>query len=88
MLLIFFVYPIWDSIKKMKGIQISLVGINAVAGGMVAGMAFLLLQMNGFSGLNIATTIVAAALVLWGKISTPIIVLATLAAGMLMPVIN
>ena len=87
-LLIFFVYPIWESLKTIKGIQISLLGINAVAGGMVAGMAFLLLQMNGFTAMNIAVTLVAATLVLWGKIPTPFIVLATLAAGMLMPIIN
>ena len=87
-LLIFFVYPIWDSIKKIKGIQISLQGINAVAGGMVAGMAFLLLQMNGFTALNLLVTLVAAALVVWGKIPTPIIVLATLVAGFLMPIIS
>jgi len=87
-LLIFFVYPIWESLKTIKGIQISLLGINAVAGGMVAGMAFLLLKMNGFTVLNITVTLIAAALVLWGKIPTPIIVLATLAAGILMPIIS
>jgi chromate transporter len=87
-LLIFFVYPIWESLKTIKGIRISLLGINAVAGGMVAGMAFLLLQMNGFSPLNITVTALAAILVLWGKIPTPIIVSATLAAGILLPIIN
>jgi chromate transporter len=84
-LLIFFVFPIWESLKTIKGIQISLQGINAVAGGMVAGMAFLLLRMNGISALNIIATLIAATLVLWGKIPTPIIVLATLAAGILLP---
>jgi len=87
-LLIFFVYPIWETLKKMKGIRISLMGVSAVAGGMVAGMAFLLLRMNGFSTLNILITIMAAILVFWGKIPTPIIILATLVAGLLMPVIS
>lgn len=87
-LLIFFVYPIWESLKTIKGIQISLLGINAAAGGMVAGMSLVLLQMNGFTVSNITVTIFAAALVLWGKIPTPIIVLATLAAGILMPIMK
>ncbi len=88
MLLIFFIYPIWDGIKKIKGIQISLLGINAVAGGMVAGMALVLLQMNGLSVPNILVSLIAAILVLWGKIPTPIIVLVSLAGGILMPIIN
>lgn len=85
MLLIFFVYPIWESLKKIKGIRISLQGINAVAGGMVAGMSFVLMQMNGFYISNIIFTIVTAMLVLWGKIPTPVIVILTLAAGLLIP---
>lgn len=87
-LLIFFVYPIWESIKTIKGIRISLTGVNAVAGGMVAGIAFLLLGMNGFSPLNITATLITAALVFWGKIPTPIIVLVALAAGILMPILS
>lgn len=88
MLLIFFVYPIWESLKQVKGIRISLLGINAVAAGMVAGMSLVLLQMNGFTVPNISFTIVVAALVLWGKIPTPIIVLATLATGILLPILT
>lgn len=87
-LLIFFVYPIWESLKTIKGIQISLLGINAAAGGMVAGMSLVLLQMNGFTVSNITVTIFAAVLVLWGKIPTPIIVLATLVAGILIPIMK
>jgi len=88
MLLIFFVYPIWESVKKVKGIQISLTGINAAAGGMLAGMCFVLLRMNGFSPQNITFTLVTAALMLWGKIPTPLIVVATLAFGVLLPMAN
>lgn len=87
-LLIFFVYPIWESIKTIKGFRISLMGVNAVAGGMVAGIAFLLLRMNGFSLLNLTVTILTTALVLWGKIPTPIIVLVALVAGIGMSVMS
>jgi len=83
MLLIFFVYPLWERMKKMKGIGISLQGVTAVAGGMVAGMCFVLLRMNGLSLLNIIFTLAVAALLWWGKIPTPIIVLLTLLIGVL-----
>lgn len=87
-LLIFFVYPIWESLKKIKGIKISLQGISSVAGGMVAGMFFVLLRMNGFTISNVVFTVVAAAMVLWGKIPTPVLVVVTLAFGLLLTVID
>jgi len=88
LLLIYFVYPIWENLKTIKGIRISLLGINAVAGGMVGGMGLYLLGMNGLHASNILVTIIAAALVLWGKIPTPIIVFATLALGLVVPLIS
>lgn len=85
LLLIFFVYPIWENIKQIKGIQVSLLGVNAVAGGMVAGMGIVLFQMNGLSMVNIMVTFITAALAFWGKIPTPVIVVITLLAGLLLP---
>ena len=87
-LLIFFVYPIWESLKQMKGIRISMLGISAVAGGLVAGMCLVLLQLNGWTVWNLGATAIAALLVLWGRIPTPIIVAATLALGYFLPLGN
>lgn len=82
LLLIFFVYPIWEGLKTMKGIQVSMLGINAVAGGMVAGMGLYLLALNGLNPLNIFVTLLTGALLLWGKLPTPILVLLTLGFGL------
>jgi chromate transporter len=85
-LLIFFVYPIWENLKQVKGIRISMLGISAVAGGLVAGMCLVLLQLNGWTAWNLGATAIAALLVLWGRIPTPIIVAGTLALGYFLPV--
>jgi chromate transporter len=82
-LLIFFVYPLWEQMKQIRGIGISIQGVTAVAGGMVAGMCFVLLKMNGFSLPNIFFTLAVAALLWWGKVPTPMIVLLTLLIGVL-----
>lgn len=42
LLLIFFIYPAWEDIKKIKAIKVSLRGINAIAGGMITAAAIVL----------------------------------------------
>lgn len=44
LLLIFFVYPIWENLKKIKAVKISLTGINAIAGGLITTSAVVLMQ--------------------------------------------
>lgn len=84
LLLIFFIYPIWESIKQINGIQVALLGVNAVAGGMVAGMGIVLFQMNGLSVTNILVTLLTAALAFWGRMPVPMIVFITLLTGLLL----
>ncbi len=43
-LLIYFIYPIWENLKKIKGIKVSLNGITAVAGGLITVAAIVLMQ--------------------------------------------
>lgn len=84
LLLIFFVYPIWEKLKCIKGIKVSLKGINAVAGGMITASAFILMQKSGLSPLNLSVTM-ATALILWyKKLPAPAIVLIALALGFIM----
>src|SRR5690606_29992004 len=52
-LLIFFIYPAWEELKKMRGIRNALAGINAAATGLIAAAAILLMQPLGFNGVNI-----------------------------------
>jgi chromate transporter len=81
LLLIYFVYPIWESLKRIKGIKVSLKGITAVAGGLIAVAAIILMQKSGFVYDNVIVMIITVALLLTKKIPAPLIVVAVLAAG-------
>ena len=80
-LLIYFVYPVWESVKKVRAVKVSLRGINAVAGGMIAVAAVILAQANGFGMANLVMTALTAAVLATRKVPAPVIVLLALAAG-------
>lgn len=82
-LLIFFVTPIWESLKQYPFIQRSLEGVNAVAAGMVAAAAFLLMQSIGFDFLNIGVAIGTFLLLMFTRIPSPAIVVFCLLLGFL-----
>jgi len=84
LLLIFFVYPIWENLKKIKAIKISLTGINAIAGGLITTSALVLMQKSGFAFDNLAVTAITVALLLTKKLPAPLIVVASLVAGFLL----
>lgn len=81
LLLIYFIYPIWENLKKIRGIKISLKGITAVAGGLITVSAIILMQKSGFRIDNIIVMLITIVLLFTKKIPAPLIVLATLAAG-------
>ena len=83
LLLIYFIYPIWERLKKIKGIIISLKGITAVAGGLIAAAAIILMQKSGFELGNIIVMLLTTACLFTKKIPAPLIVLVVLAAGYL-----
>ena len=80
-LLIYFVYPIWENLKKIRGIKISLRGITAVASGLITVAAVILMQKSGFNWDNLLVMLLTVILLLTKKIPAPLIVLATLVAG-------
>lgn len=80
-LLIYFIYPIWESLKRVKGIKISLRGITAVASGLIATSAVVLMQKNGFAVENILATAVTVLLLFTRKVPAPLIVVFAIAAG-------
>jgi len=82
-LLIFFVYPVWEQVKAIKAVTISLKGINAVAGGMIAAAAVILLKAGGIQPLTLTVAGVTAVLLALRRIPAPLIVLGALAAGWL-----
>ena len=83
LLLIYFIYPIWEKLKGIKGIKVSLKGITAVAGGLIAVAALILMQRSGFVIDNLIITVMTVLLLLTKKIPAPIIVLITIGVGFL-----
>ncbi|TVQ39465.1 MAG: chromate efflux transporter [Spirochaetaceae bacterium] len=84
LLLIYFVYPVWENLKQIRAIRIALRGIGAVAGGLIAVAAVILAQASGFQLDNLVVTAAAVGLLAWRKIPAPLIVAAALAAGFLL----
>lgn len=81
LLLIYFIYPIWENLKKIKGIKISLKGITAVAGGLITVSAIILMQKSGFLIDNLIVMLITVVLLMTKKIPAPLIVVAALGAG-------
>lgn len=81
LLLIYFIYPIWENLKEIKGIKVSLKGINAVAGGLIAVAAVILMQKSGLVIDNIIVTLITMGLLISKKIPAPIIVVLSIVAG-------
>jgi len=86
-LLIFFVYPVWENLKQMRGIKVSLRGVNAVAAGFIAAAAVTLMQKSGFAWDNLIVTAISILTLYSKKIPAPILVLLTLVAGFFIPVL-
>lgn len=83
LLLIYFIYPIWENLKSIRGIRVSLKGVNAVAGGLIAASALSLMQKNGFAIDNILVVIFTSVLLFTKKLPAPLIVIIVLALGFL-----
>lgn len=81
LLLIYFIYPIWESLKQIKAIKISLKGINAVAAGLISVAAIVLMQKSGLSLDNLFVTIITVVLLFTKKVPAPILVLGSLFLG-------
>ena len=84
LLLIFFIYPVWEKLRQIKGIKVALGGITAVAGGLIASAAVVLMQRSGFQPDNFLILIITALLLLSQKIPAPLIVLMVLGAGVIL----
>lgn len=82
-LLIYFVYPVWEQFKKITAIKVSIKGITSSAAGHILASTVVLLVKNGFAYDTLAVTIITTALLLSKKVSAPIIVLLAIAAGFL-----
>ncbi len=77
----YFVYPVWEQLKAIRAIRIALRGINAVAGGLIAIAAVILMQASGFRAENLVVTALSIALLASRMVPAPLIVVGALAAG-------
>lgn len=82
-LLIYFVYPLWEELKAVKSIKISLRGINAVAGGMISSAALIILRNAGLSISNTIILILTIIILATKRIPAPLVVLGVIIAGIL-----
>src|SRR5690554_4217012 len=81
LLLIYFVYPVWENLKRIKGIKVSLKGIIAVAGGLITTSAIILMQKSGFVIDNVIVMLVTVLLLSTKKLPAPLIVIFAIVAG-------
>lgn len=84
LLLIFFVYPIWERLKTLQVIKLALIGINAVAGGLIIVSAIILIEKSGITMMNIIVTTVTVAILFSKKIPSPVLVLGTIVLGFIL----
>ena len=81
-LLIFFVYPVWDDVKRMPRIQAALRGVQVAAIGLILAAVVLLMKPLGTSPLTISIVALTALLNhRWG-VPPLLIVVLTLTAGL------
>jgi chromate transporter len=80
-LLIFFVYPIWNQIKDYAPINNAVEGINAISAGLVVVSAYLLFLPVEINKENMLVLLTTLFLLLSTKVPSPIIVLGCLIGG-------
>lgn len=83
-LLIFFVYPIWEEVRRIQGIKVALKGITAVAAGLIGASAIILLQRNGVTLPNVSIVLLTSALLYSKKVPAPLIVVFMIALGLIL----
>ena len=82
-ILILFIVPFWNDLKKITRIKRSLSGINAVALGFMVAAFFLLLQPVGLNLSSILSIIITFLILRFTKIKTPYIIFGGIIVGML-----
>lgn len=80
-LLIFFLYPIWNQFKGHPRIQKAISGINASSAGLVVASAYLLFEPLGFNVQNFLIVSVTAGVLYFTRLAPPLVVAITLACG-------
>jgi len=82
LILILFIVPFWNDLKKITRIKNSLSGINAVSVGFMGAAFLLLLQPVGINYLSIGLIIMTFLLLVFSRIKTPFLILAGVLLGL------
>ena len=85
LLLIYFVFPIWEEVKKIRGIKISLLGITAVASGFVLASGIHMSSKITWNLYDVLVLIFSMILLYSKKVPAPILVLLVLLIGYFLP---
>jgi chromate transporter len=80
-LMIFFVYPIWNQMKNFSPVKNAIEGINATSAGLVVASAWLLFKPVEINEMNMIVLLSTLFLLLTTKIPYPVIVLLCMTAG-------
>jgi len=83
LILILFIVPFWDDLKKITRIKNSLSGINAVAVGFMATAFILLAKPFGFDWLAYVLMIGTGLLLYFTKIKTPVVIIIGILLGLI-----
>ncbi|QRR04338.1 chromate efflux transporter [Dyadobacter sandarakinus] len=79
---IFFAYPVWDQLKRYRGIRASLEGIHAASCGLTIAAAVSLFQPMASSPQPLITAIITLLVIAFAKIPSYLIILAGLVLGL------
>lgn len=82
LILILFIVPFWEDLKKISRIRNSLSGINAVAVGFMFTALYLLMKPVGFNPVPIGIIAATFIVLKFTKIKTPVLILAGVLLGM------
>lgn len=82
-LLIFFMYPMWNQIKHFSPVKNAIEGINATSAGLVIASAYLLFKPLEINEMNMLVMIGTLFILLTTKIPNPIIVIMCILAGLI-----
>jgi chromate transporter len=82
LILILFIVPFWNDLKKITRIKNSLSGINAVSVGFMGAAFLLLLQPVGINFFSIGLISITFLVLVFTKIKTPLLILAGVLLGL------
>ncbi|HEY1008783.1 MAG: chromate efflux transporter [Daejeonella sp.] len=82
LILILFIVPFWNDLRKITRIKNSLSGINAVSVGFMGAAFLLLLQPFGISLMTVGIVVITFLLLLFTRVRTPFLILAGILLGL------